>query len=128
MELDEKRFELLKWMTNLEQLKEVKLAELPKEVFLDVITVAFMKDVGAITADEADVFLYCSLAVQRGNNPTDFRHPEHLDKRAFHLAFLYEKIRELIFLSLEIVGLKRFDVSCMKFNEKQFCQFHKLYR
>lgn len=112
-DFDETRYSLLKWMTSPKLLKNAELAELPNKYFLDTLVVVFLKDIEAITCEEADIFMFSCIKVEKGE--TNVEYPTVIDERAFRLAFVFEKIREALYISLEIVGLKKHSVSQSNF-------------
>lgn len=114
-ELDDERYEMLKWMINSKTLSSADLTGLPTCFFLDVLTLVLMQNVGAISSNEADVFLFTSMKVERNEIPADIEYPEYVDHRAFRLAFAFGKIREVISNSLDAIGLNRRAVSLVDF-------------
>lgn len=112
-EFDETRYSLLKWMTSPKLLKKANLVELPNKYFLDILAVVFLRDIEAITCEEADIFMFSFMKVEKGE--TNVEYPTVIDERAFRLAFVFGKIREALYISLEIVGLKKHSVSQSNF-------------
>lgn len=104
---DYTRYALLKWQISSRFLKEIELSVLPDAYFLDVLTLVLMVDIDAITVEEADIFLYSFLAVQKQSVSKAIDRPSTIHERAFRLAFLFGKIREYVYVCLETVGLTK---------------------
>lgn len=110
-ELDDDRFNLLKFIINEKILKDADLQAVPQCFFLDVLTLTAMKAVGAVSADEADVFLFTVMKVKRNEVPEDIEYPPTVDGRAFILAFAFGKFCEVVSNILETLGLFKLQAS-----------------
>jgi hypothetical protein len=106
-EHDELRFKLLKWMIDERKLKNVDLAVIPKNYFLDVIVLTWMTRFGFITITEADLLLLTIKRVETMNIPANLQPPIVLNKRAYIIARLFSRIFLWIVRSLEVTGLKK---------------------
>lgn len=114
-ELDDDRFNLLKFIINEKILKDADLQAVPQCFFLDVLTLTAMKAVGAVSADEADVFLFTVMKVKQNEVPEDIEYPPTVDGRAFILAFAFGKFREVVSNILETLGLFKLQASWILF-------------
>lgn len=108
-EHDDDRYSLLKWMIGYKSEKNLK--EIPKAYFLDIVTIIMMQDLKIVTTDEADIFLYTFKNVVEDKISKTIEYPKILNERAFRLAFVFQKIRECVYISLEVVGMKKYAVS-----------------
>jgi hypothetical protein len=106
-EHDELRFKLLKWMIDERKLKDVDLAVIPKNYFLDVLVLTWMVRFEFITKTEADFFLLTIKRVETKNIPENLQPPTVLNKRAFLIAHLFPWFHRMIRRCLEVTGLKK---------------------
>jgi hypothetical protein len=111
LELDDVRFNLLKWIVCQERLENVDITKIPINYLTDILVLVVMKHHGAINTVDADLFL---LSVKDVNNdfvPSDLKHLEFLIKRNVLIAKMYGQIFNRIEKCLENVGLKSMTVS-----------------
>lgn len=109
-ELDDDRYKLFTWMINYNH-DEKDLRAMPKAYFLDIVTIVVMAGLNVVSLEEADIFLYTFKNVVEGSIPKSIEYPSTINERAFRLAFVFEKIRECVYISLEVVGMKNLAVS-----------------
>ena len=108
---DKTRFDLLKWMISEDGLKNVDLMAIPKNIFSDILVLAFMVFEGFISPFEADIILLTVKHVEIDIVPENLTTPDNLHPRAFIISFLFSKIYTLVARSLEVTGLKDLLVS-----------------
>lgn len=110
-EHDEIRFKLLKWTIDENMLQPYDLSSLPKECFLDVLSLVFLKSKGFITTEEADMIMASINMVQKKSEicskiRDSLSSLGPLNERAFRSSFLFAKIHQTIYRSVEVTGLE----------------------
>ncbi|CRK88212.1 CLUMA_CG001993, isoform A [Clunio marinus] len=114
IEVDDIRFDLLKWSIYWKRLEDFNFKLIPRQFLTDVLTIGFMIQERLITSMEADIFLWTIINVEWGSIPRNLKPPEKLHPKAFRLAFAYVKLFANIDRSIEICGLKkRFGVNIL---------------
>lgn len=110
-ELDSERFKILKWLICDDLLEQHDLNKIPKGYLVDILTLVYLKHCGAITTDEADIFLISARCVEKSPIPEELLYNPVLDERAFRLAFIYAQLFSEIQCALNIAGLNVMSVS-----------------
>jgi hypothetical protein len=105
-EHDELRFKVLKWMIDERKLKDVDLAVIPKNYFLDVLVLTWLTTNKFMTTLEADLVLLTIKHVELDLLPQNLLAPPVVNYRAFAVSFLFNKFYTAVERVLEVTGLK----------------------
>jgi hypothetical protein len=109
---DSLRFELLKWtISDHEKFRAFDLERIPLEYFQDILVLTYLVLNKLIEPIEADIILLSVKHVNINAVPENLQYPEHLNPRAFKIAFLFTKFHSMIHRSLECTGLKKLKVN-----------------
>lgn len=113
---DDHRFKLLAWSICWRKLKNFNLQLIPPRYLIDVLSLVYLLELSVITPNEADIILLSIKNVEQGKVQVNRKNKLIiLDKRAFHIAFLFTKMFTNVARSIEICGLrKRYGVSRLK--------------
>ncbi|XP_070506853.1 uncharacterized protein [Chironomus tepperi] len=120
---DKIRFDLLKWLISEDNLRNVDLMAIPKNIFSDILVLVYIVSMGFISPFEADIILLTIKHVEIDIVPENLTTPDYLHPRAFFISFLFSKFYTTLSRSLEVTGLK----NLLKINNFDGVLFHNLY-
>lgn len=118
--LEDLRFNLFKWLICWERLGNLDLKAIPKEYFLEIMTLVIMKNHGIITTLEADIFLLTLKSAHLKLCTNEIQYPEVINSKAYRIAFIFIKIRSHVIRSFQIVGLCNYSVRYDAFIIRKF--------
>lgn len=108
--LNNLRFNLLKWLICWNRLGNLDLTAIPKEYFMDIMVLVVMKDHGIITTLEADIFLLTIKSATVNLSTKEIQYPEAVNSKAYRIVFIFLKLQSHIRRCLQIVGLHKYSV------------------
>lgn len=117
---DKTRFELLKWIIDSDKVTVADFNLIPKEFFVEILTLIYMRKNEIISIKEAEIFLVAIEQMKKFNDEQSIVHsrkyPENISSRAFNLVFVFKKITKHIFENIcEVVGFEQFCNVSIKF-------------
>lgn len=107
-ELDDARFELLKWVLEISS-EDIQITRIPAVYFRPILTLYFMVREGFITVKEADIVLLTVKHVVLDTIP-EYDRPPVVASRAFQVAFSYLKFYGDAGRCIKTCGLRELSV------------------
>ncbi|CAO1410086.1 unnamed protein product [Diamesa hyperborea] len=109
--LNDLRFNLLKWLVCWDRLGNKDLKAIPKEYLIDVLVLVVMKEFGIITTLEGDIFMLTIKSATLNMITKEIQYPEVLNSKAYRLAFIFLKLHSQLRRSLQMCGLRKYSKS-----------------
>lgn len=103
--LNNLRFDLLKWLICWNRLGNLDLKTIPKQYLMDILVLVIMKDYGIITTLEADIFLLTLKSAAVNMSKKEIQYPKVVNSKAYRIVFIFLKLHSHVRRSFQCVGL-----------------------
>ena len=108
--LNDLRFNLLKWVVCWDRLGNLDLKAIPKEYLIHVLVLVVMKEHGIITTLEGDIFMLTVKSATLKMISKEIQYPEVVNSKAYRLAFIFLKLHSQLRRCLQMCGLRKYSV------------------